>query len=84
MALAERINTPPARRTGLPCSIGALEATLPNDELAALHVMLGTPEQRGWPARAIYDALTAEGYPVGFQTINRHRGGSCGCAKVAA
>ena len=84
MALSERINTPPTRRTGLPCSIGALEATLPNDELAALRVMLGTPEQRGWSAAAIYDALTAEGYTVGRQSINRHRGGSCGCAKAAA
>lgn len=83
MALADRINTTPVRRTGLPCSIGALITQLHGDELAALNTMLGTPEQRGWPAAAIYDALTAEGYTVGRQSINRHRGGSCACKTAA-
>lgn len=84
MSLTDRINTPPPRRSGLPCSIGTLAGQLDGEELAALNTMLGTPEKRGWSAAAIYDALTAEGYTVGRQSINRHRGGSCGCAKAAA
>jgi hypothetical protein len=46
--------------------------------------MLGTPEKRGWSQRDIYEALTAEGHEVGFQSINRHRGGACRCARAEA
>ena len=84
MALKDRLTQPPARNTGTPCSIGALIDRLEGDELAALETMLGTQEQRGWPQDAIYDALTGEGYEVGRQSINRHRGGKCRCGKQAA
>lgn len=78
MALADMMQ-PPAKGPGLPCSVGALLNTLDGDELAALQTMLGTPERPGWTASQVYQALTAEGYSVGYQTINRHRGGNCRC-----
>lgn len=84
MALSERLANPPRTHTGTPCSVGVLLDALEGDELAALQEMLGTQDQRGWSQDAIYDALTAEGYEVGRQSINRHRGGKCRCAKDAA
>ena len=69
---------------GTPCSVGALLDQLEGAELEALQTMLGTPEKRGWSQAEIYKALTAEGYEVGLQTINRHRGGQCRCSKAAA
>jgi hypothetical protein len=69
---------------GSPCSVGALLGQLDGDELEALRLMLGTPDKRGWAAGDIYDALTAEGYAVSYQQINRHRGGKCRCPKAAA
>lgn len=85
MALADRITAGrPVPIHGSPCSVGVLLDTLKGDELEALNLMLGTPERRGWSATDIYDALIAEGYEVGRQSINRHRGGKCRCAKAAA
>lgn len=81
MALADRVQPPST--TGTPCSVGLLLATLEGEELAALEMMLGTPEQRGWTAAAIYDAVTAEGYTVSYQQINKHRGGRCRCGASA-
>lgn len=83
MALADRLSSPPpAPRHGTPCSLGSLIAQLDGAELDALGQMLGTPENWGWPAGDIYDALIAEGYKVSLQQINRHRGGKCRCPKV--
>jgi hypothetical protein len=45
--------------------------------------MLGTSENPGWSEGEIYDALLAEGYVVGRQSINRHRGGRCRCERAA-
>ena len=84
MALSDRLSEPPTRKNGTPCSVGSLLERLEGAELDALLAMLGTPQQRGWPQDAIYDALTAEGYEVGRQSINRHRGGKCRCSKAAA
>lgn len=85
MALADRVADDPGRtRPGPRCSVGILEDQLEGAELEALHVMLGTPDRRGWTESQVYDALIAEGYKVGRQTINRHRGGRCGCPKAAA
>jgi hypothetical protein len=81
MALQDRLDNPPVRTTGQPCSVGALIGQLKGKELAAFQVMLGTPENWGWSQDEIYAALTAEGYQVGRQTINRHRGGKCKCAR---
>jgi len=78
MALAERLNNTPRNISGTPCSVGALLATLEGDELDALTEMLGS---RAWSQAMVYDALIAEGYVVGFQSINRHRGGKCRCGK---
>ena len=38
----------------------------------------------GWNATQVYDALRDEGYTVGRQSINRHRGRKCRCFKAAA
>lgn len=81
MALTDRLENTPKRQAGLPCSVGALEDRLTGKESDALHAMLHT---LGWSARRIYDALVAEGYDVGFQTIGRHRSRSCRCFQGAA
>lgn len=84
MSLAQRITEDVPRPVhGLPCSVGSLLNTLEGPELDALITMLGDPQKRnGWSAGAIYEALTAEGYEVGQQTISRHRRGRCRCAQV--
>lgn len=79
MSLSERAKIKPVRTYGTPCSVGHLLETLEGAELDAFLAMLGTPEQRGWSARDIYVAVTAEGHEIGFQSINRHRGGNCKC-----
>ena len=79
VALADR--TPPATIHGLPCSVGELLNTLEGAELAAFKVMLGTPEKRGWSATAIWQACQDEGHQIGLQSVNRHRGGKCRCAR---
>lgn len=82
MALADRVTKPaPTTVHGLPCSIGALLERLAGDELAALNTMLF---DLGWNAGQVYDALRDEGYTVGRQSINRHRGQKCRCFRDAA
>jgi hypothetical protein len=81
MSLAERITDQPPRIHGLPCSVGHLLDTLEGDELAAFKVMLGTPEQPGWDASAVWEAVTAEGHHIGRQSISRHRRGRCRCER---
>lgn len=86
MALSDRINTQHEKpMSGMPCSIGTLLDHLEGAEREALLTMLGSPEKRSsWSQTQIYDALTGEGYEVGLQTINKHRGGRCRCPKVAS
>lgn len=81
MALQDRLDSTPARQAGLPCSVGALLERLPDEEAAALTDMLHT---LGWSASRIYEALAAEGYEVGRQTIGRHRSRACRCYQAAA
>lgn len=81
MALSDRLDSTPPRQSGLPCSVGALLESLDDTEAAALTDMLHT---LGWSAARIYDALQAEGYEVGRQTIGRHRSRACRCFKAAA
>lgn len=76
MALKDRLENTPKRHAGLPCSVGALVDKLPPDEADALNDMLHT---LGWSASRIYEALAAEGYEVGRQTIGRHRSRACRC-----
>jgi hypothetical protein len=79
MALVDRIAVaPPGPLHGMPCSLGALETQLATqpDESAALCRML---YDLGWNATQVWDALRAEGYDVGRQSINRHRGRKCRC-----
>jgi len=79
MALADRVTQPPNRVHGLPCSVGALLDALDGPELAALQHMLASRE---WSQADVWKALTDEGYAVGHQSINRHRGGKCRCARA--
>lgn len=81
MALTDRLADTPQRITGLPCSVGALEETLEGKEADAFHAMLYT---LGWSQERIYAAVTAEGYDIGRQTINRHRSRACRCFKATA
>lgn len=81
MALSDKLNNTPRREPGIACSVGALLDRLPPDEAAALDKMM---HELGWSANAIYDAVTAEGYEVGRQTIGRHRSRSCRCFKAVA
>jgi hypothetical protein len=80
MALADRLNNTPPNMTGTPCSVRVLLDTLQGDELAALKHMLASRE---WSQAMIWKALLDEGYEVGQQSVNRHRGGKCRCAKDA-
>ena len=75
MSLADRVQSKPARRHGIPCSVGELLDSLPADETAALEQML----TGGWSQAEIHAAVTAEGHYVGRQTINRHRSQACRC-----
>ena len=81
MALVDRLADAPTRVSGKPCSVGALEDRLDGKEADALYAMLHT---LGWSASRVYDALAAEGYEVGRQSINRHRSRGCRCFKDAA
>lgn len=81
MSLADRVTAPPPPIHGIPCSIGALLDTLAGDELAAFQHMLGSSD---WTATAVYDAVRDEGYVIGRQSINRHRGRKCRCFRDAA
>lgn len=78
MALADRIDNPQRNLTGMPCSVGVLLDTLKGDELAALEHILASRE---WSQAMVWKALTDEGYEVGLQSVNRHRGGKCRCAR---
>ena len=80
MSLAKRFKEAPEPKTGKPCSVGEVLNKLEGEELEALVRALGTPEKRGQSAAVIHNALVAENHRVSFQQINRHRGGTCGCA----
>lgn len=80
MALADKLQHPAPNMAGSPCSVRVLLDTLQGDELAALKHMLASRE---WSQAMVWKALLDEGYEVGQQSINRHRGGKCRCAKDA-
>lgn len=79
MALKDRIESPEYGLTGKPCSVGVLLDTLDGDELAALKKILA---DRNWSQAMVWKALADEGYEVGLQSVNRHRGRKCRCAKA--
>jgi hypothetical protein len=81
MSLSDRLEAPPRRPTGHPCSVAQLRQELPTDEQAAFDRMLW---ELNWSARRIYEELLDEGYEVGLQTIGRHRRGECRCGKAGA
>lgn len=76
MALADRLDGPVKRPSGLPCSMAEVMAQLPDVELKALENALYVA---GASATVIHEALRAEGFTVGKQTVNRHRSRACRC-----
>lgn len=56
--------------------MGALLERLDPAERDALNAML---YELSWSGTQIHSALAAEGYEVGKQTVNRHRGKQCRC-----
>lgn len=77
MSLSDRVAEGPAPVVhGSPCSVGVLHDVLPPDEAKALEQMLN---DSSWSATQVYEVLRTEGYTVGRQTVNRHRGKRCRC-----
>lgn len=77
MSLTDHLRAGPAAPIhGAPCSVGELLDTLPSEEAAALHSMLGSD---AWSASRVYEAILAEGLTVGRQTIGTHRRRQCRC-----
>ena len=86
MSLTEAVtNAPTTRHRGnrTPCSVGVLIDSLTGPELDALLFMLYGDERTrggwGWSQARVWRTLTAEGYTVSQQQINRHRSGQCRC-----
>lgn len=81
MAFSERAKaprTPP--KTGTPCSIGEVYRALGDDdtELSGFNALL---YEQGKSGSEVYDDITAEGFDIGVQTVNKHRGRRCRCFK---
>lgn len=80
MSLLEKLQNPPVRSNGRPCSIGKVLSSISDpEEQRALQRMLNE-----WNAAAVYNALTEEGYTVGVQQIGRHRRHQCSCSSRAS
>ena len=77
MALADR-KTVSGPVHGTPCSIGNVYRAVADDpvELAELNAIL---YEEGNTQRQVFEYLTGDGYTVGFQTPNKHRGKNCRC-----
>jgi hypothetical protein len=68
-------------RKGPPCSVGLLLESLPDDEAAALNVLLDSPMLGTDIAAHVY----AEGYAdIAGGTYSRHRRGACCCERFGA
>lgn len=63
---------------GTPCSIGEVYRRLEGNkaETKALDTLL---YELNYNASQVWEALRAEGFEVGRQSINRHRGRKCRC-----
>lgn len=73
-ALADAMPGPGPR-----CTIWTLlHETLDGTDADELRAAL---DDRGIPARAIADVMTAAGHNLGDQTVNRHRAGRCSCGR---
>jgi hypothetical protein len=89
VSLAERVTKRPEVINGYPCSVGKLidDLTAEPEELATFQLIMygraGLTEPRrglkGWSERAVFEAVTAEGYAVAKNQINEHRGKRCRC-----
>jgi hypothetical protein len=77
MALATR-NQAPAAKNGKPCSIAVVYEAVADDpiELRELNVIL---YEEGNTQAQVFKYLTDDGYTIGFQSVNNHRGKSCRC-----
>jgi hypothetical protein len=77
MALATRNQAPPAKN-GTPCSIAVVYEAVAADpaELRELNAIL---YEEGNTQAQVFKYLTDDGYTIGFQTVNKHRGKNCRC-----
>lgn len=83
MSLADRLHNSDKNKSisGLPCQLGRLLATLPDDDSKALaNVLHATQGEKNWlPSSAVVNALREEGYNVGQTAVQRHRRKMCRC-----
>lgn len=69
------------------CSVGLALKVLDPEDRDELLSWLGTKDDWGKSARVIFEDFNRYarannlGITIAFQTINKHRGGTCGCAK---
>lgn len=77
MALQQRNRVQPAMH-GKPCSISLVYEAVAGDpiELAELNLILYGEENN---QAQVFKYLTDDGYAIGFQSVNNHRGKSCRC-----
>jgi hypothetical protein len=83
VSLAERLQNSDKNKStsGLPCPLGRLLVTLPDDDGKALAVVLNAPQgDKDWlPSSAVVNALREEGHHVGQTAVQRHRRQMCRC-----
>jgi hypothetical protein len=77
VALTQRSKAP-APIHGKPCSIALVYAAVADtpDELAELNAIL---YEEGNNQAQVFKYLTDDGYVIGFQSVNTHRGMKCRC-----
>ncbi len=82
MPLADRLSSPPARRSRQ-CAVGRILTALPESDRSALRAVLAAdPEE--WPTSDILRELRAEGHETSYATLGRHRRGDCPCRSLTA
>jgi hypothetical protein len=81
VSLAQRLKDAEPSRRGRPCAIGLVLGKLAARDAQALSDALAMPvtDPRRLSARAISEALSAEGFVISDQSISRHRNGACRC-----
>ena len=81
--LEEALAKIPSTRKGARCSIFALYATLPDNELAALKKVIEDDGANRTPSLAISHAVSsAYGVDIHRASIDRHRRKDCLCGRV--
>lgn len=63
---------------GIRCKAGQLLAKMPKDDASILINALSDLDTQ---TTVIVKALNEEGYPIGYDSVARHRRGLCGCSE---